>query len=86
MFSSLVGPLVMPFLPASELPSGHFLTDSGTALRDNDGPVPGQYAILPALSPRNAIPTPGSYDDIAREFGLDEDLIRELAQRLNMPR
>lgn len=86
MLSSLVEQLVMPFLPASELLNGHFRTDSGIPLRDNDGPIPHPYAVLSVLSPHNAVPTPGPYGDIAREFGLDENLIQQLAQRLNVPR
>jgi hypothetical protein len=83
MLYSLVGRPNMSFLPASPLPTGHFHADSGVVIRDNDGLIPGPYATLSApLAPHSAIAAPGSYNDIAREFGVDEDLIQKLAQRL----
>jgi len=72
----------MSFPAASLLPGMHFRADSGVAFRDNDF-VPGPYATLSAPG---TIPAPGPYNDIAREFGVDEDLIQKLAQRLNVLR
>lgn len=81
MLSSLVRPPVTPFVPS--LPGGHFRSDSGVFIRDNDIPVPGPYAPFHAPSP---VPALSPYNDIAREFGVDEDLIQKLAQRLNVLR
>ncbi|KAG1732961.1 hypothetical protein EDB19DRAFT_1732257 [Suillus lakei] len=75
MLSSLVRPPVPPFIPAFQLPGGHFRADSGVFIRDND-------ISIPALT----VPALGPYNDIAREFGVDEDLIQKLAQRLNVIR
>ncbi|OAX38356.1 hypothetical protein K503DRAFT_850046 [Rhizopogon vinicolor AM-OR11-026] len=83
MLSSLVGQPVMSFLPASQPPSGHFHPDGGVVMRDNDGLIPGLYATLSAPPPHSALPAPGPYNDIAREFGVNEDFIQKLAQRLN---
>lgn len=86
MLSSLVRPSVPPFVPAFQLPSGHFRTDSGVFIRDNDISVPNPYATFSAPSPHSTVPILGPYNDIAREFGVDEDLIQKLAQRLNVLR
>ncbi|KAG0700599.1 hypothetical protein DFH29DRAFT_983050 [Suillus ampliporus] len=83
MLSSLVRPPVAPFVPAFQLPAGHFRIDSGVVIRDSDIPVPGSYATLSAPSPHSTFPAFGPFNDIAREFGVDEDLIQKLAQRLN---
>ena len=82
MLSSLVGRPVGSFLPTPQLPAGHFHADSSVVLPHNDGLIPGPFATLSAPPPHNAVPAPGPYNDIAREFGLGEDVIQKLAQRL----
>ncbi|KAG2750455.1 hypothetical protein P692DRAFT_20801961 [Suillus brevipes Sb2] len=86
MLSSLARPPVPPFVPAFQLSGGHFRTDSGVFIRDNDIPVSSPYANYSAPSPHSTIPALSPYNDIAREFGVDEDLIQKLAQRLNVLR
>jgi hypothetical protein len=86
MLSSLARPSVPSFVPAFQLPGGHFRTDSGVFIRDNDNLAPSPYATFPVPSPHSTVPTLSPYNDIAREFGVDEDLIQKLAQRLNVLR
>jgi hypothetical protein len=86
MLSSLARPSVPPFVPAFQLPGGHFRTDSGVFIRDNDNLAPSPYATFSVPSPHSTVPTLSPYNDIAREFGVDEDLIQKLAQRLNVLR
>jgi hypothetical protein len=86
MLSSLARPPVPPFVPAFQFSGGHFRTDSGVYIRDNDIPVSSPYSTFSAPSPHSTVPALSPYNDIAREFGVDEDLIQKLAQRLNVLR